>query len=400
MDLSLAVFGIGADGWASLAPHLQQEVLAADVVLGGTRHLDLLPPAPGQRRTPWPVPLRENLPRVLEQYAGERMVVLASGDPLVSGIGSTLIELLGAERVRVEPAVSSVSLARARMGWPAESVEVVTLVGRDPDALRRSLADGHRLLVLSSDSTTPARVAAMLTDGGFGRSVMTVLGDLGAPDESRSAAVAHAWAGEAPDLNLIAIACVGTGLGWTTGLPDDVFEHDGQLTRRDARAAALARLAPTPGQLLWDIGAGAGSIGIEWLRVHRTLAAVAIEADPDRAARIVRNAASLGVPRLQVVTGSAPDALEGLPAPDAVFVGGGATRPGVLDAALAALRPGGRLVVHGVTHQTESMLLARYAELGGELTRIQVETAEPIGTFTGWTPGRAITQWAYRGATR
>lgn len=395
MEPTLTVYGLGADGWESLNSHAQKGILDAEVLLGGVRHLDLVPPVDGQERLAWPAPLRPGLPALLESVAGRRVAVLASGDPLLSGIGSTLVELLGPDRVRIEPGVSSVALARARMGWSAESVEVITLVGRDPYAVLGSLAPGHRLLLLSSDARTPAVVCALLTEHGFGASAVTVLGDLGAAEESRTDATAATWDGPAPDLNVIAIDPVGTGHGWTAGLPDDAFEHDGQLTRRDARAGALARLAPRPGDLLWDVGAGAGSIGIEWLRTHPSLAAVAVEADPDRAARIERNARTLGVPRLRVVVGSAPGALADLPAPDAVFIGGGASRAGVLDSVLAALRPGGRLVVHGVTHQTETLLIARYADLGGELTRLQVETAAPIGAFTGWTPSRAITQWAW-----
>jgi precorrin-6Y C5,15-methyltransferase (decarboxylating) len=401
MGSPVTVLGVGADGWESLNSRARRAVLGAEVVLGGSRHLDLLPDLEearaGQQRVPWPVPLRENLPALLEKYDGCTVVVLASGDPLVSGIGSTLVQLLGAERVRIEPAVSSPALARARLGWPAETVEVITLVGRDPAAVLRSLAPGHRLLLLSSDAATPAAVAALITAAGYGESTMTVLGDLGAATESRRSGTAASWSGSAPDLNVVAVECCTSGpvRGWTTGLADDDFENDGQLTRRDARAAALARLAPTAGELLWDLGAGAGSIGIEWLRVHPSLRAIAVESDPARADRITRNARTLGVPRLEVVLGRAPEALLDLPAPDAVFVGGGATCPGVLDAALAVLRTGGRLVVHGVTHQTESVLLGRYAELGGELSRIQVETAGPIGSFTGWIPARAVTQWAY-----
>ena len=206
---------------------------------------------------------------------------------------------------------------------------------------------------------------------------------------------ASSWSATSPALNVIAIEVSGSGLAsWTAGLPDDAFENDGQLTRRDLRAAALARLMPAPGQLLWDVGAGAGSVGIEWMRAHPTCRTIAIESAPERADRVARNAASLGVPDLKVVLGRAPAALADLEAPDAIFVGGGATRAGVLDSCLAALRPGGRLVIHGVTLETETLLAGAFGEHGGELTRISVEAASPIGGFTGWTPGRSVTQWA------
>lgn len=399
MEPLLTVIGVGADGWESLGPLAQQEILAAAVLVGGERHLAMVPPVPGQRRIAWLRPLRDHLFSLLDDYADRQVVVLATGDPLFSGVGSILVDGLadrfGPDQIRIVPAVSSVVLARARMGWPAERVEVVPLVGRNRYAVLRALSPGHRLLVLCSDGTTSAQIAELITEHGFGDSVLTALCDLGTVTESRRSAVASEFVGETAALTVLAIECRGTGWGWTPGLPDDAYENDGQLTKRDARASALARLAPGPGQLLWDVGAGAGSVGIEWLRTHVTTTATAIEADPERAARIGRNAHSLGVPRLRVVTGRAPEALAELPPPDAVFVGGGATGPGVLDAAIDALRPGGRLVVHGVTLETESALQARYAEHGGELTRLQVETAAPIGTFTGWTPARAITQWAW-----
>ncbi|MCW2855700.1 MAG: cobL [Marmoricola sp.] len=396
---SVAVFGIGADGWESLDPASQQAILAAEVVLGGTRQLELLPsadPASGQERIAWPSPLRDHLAALIDDHSGRSVVALASGDPLVSGIAGTLIDVLGSDRVQVVPGVSSIALARARLGWPADAVEVVTLVGRDPQRILAAVAPGHRLIVLSSDATTPAVVAEVLTGDGYGASTMTVLGDLGTSYETRRSARADAWSGPSAALNLIAIACVGRGNSRTPGLADDAFEHDGQLTRRDARASALARLAPSPGQVLWDVGAGAGSIGIEWMRSHPSTRAIAIEVDAERGMRIRRNARRLGVPGLEVVVGRAPGALAGLAAPDAVFVGGGASRPGVLDAVLAVLRPGGRLVVHAVTHQTESLLVERYTNLGGELIRLQVETVAPIGTFTGWSPGRAIVQWSWQ----
>jgi precorrin-6Y C5,15-methyltransferase (decarboxylating) len=427
------VVGIGADGWAGVPARTREVVLGAGVVLGGKRHLAMLPTVPGQRREPWPSPLRAGLPVLLASLstnvgpvaggegasdygsggceaslrAGDgtlidglaisgTVVALASGDPLVSGIGSTLIELLGPDAVTVVPAVSSVALARAEMRWPAESCAVVSVTGGDPSPVLRELAPGRRVLVLSADERTPAQVARLLAEAGYGESVLTVLGDLGSDQASTATTTARAWQSERPvsRLNVIALDLVGPPVGgWVAGLPDDAFEHDGQLTKRDLRAAALARLAPVPGEHLWDVGAGAGSVGIEWLRAHPSCTATVIEANADRAARIARNAARLGVPQLSVVTGRAPEALADLPVPDAVFIGGGATRAGVLDACLAVLRPGGRLVVHGVTLETEQLLAAGYAAHGGELTRIAVETAAPLGSFTGWAPARTVTQW-------
>ncbi len=248
--------------------------------------------------------------------------------------------------------------------------------------------------MLSADERTPSEVAGLLAESGYAASRLTVLGDLGADSESRVEGLAGSWDAVSARLNVIAVELAGPALP-TWGLPDDVYESDGQLTRRDLRVAALSRLAPAPGQLLWDVGAGTGTVGIEWMRTHPTCRAVAVEARSDRAERITRNASRLGVPGLELVVGPAPDALAGLPAPDAVFVGGGATVPGLVDRCLDAMRPGGRLVVHGVTLETESLLAGARAEHGGELTRIKVEYAAPLGSFTGWTPARAVTQWAF-----
>lgn len=388
----IAVIGIGADGWDGLAGPARDAVLAADVVIGAPRHLQLLPEVPGQARRSWPSPLRAGLTALLDGLAGQ-VVALASGDPLLSGVGTTLIEVLGAEAVIVVPAVSSVSLARARLGWPAESVAVIR--AGDGRAVLRELAPGRRVLVLSADETTPAQLAALLVERGYGATPMTVLGDLGGATETRLDSTAETFAGDVPRLNIVAVDLAGPLLyGWVPGLPDDAYDHDGQLTKRDLRAAALARLVPVPGQLLWDIGAGAGSVGIEWLRAHPSCRAIAIEANQTRAQRISVNARNLGVPALTVVNGPAPDALAGLPAPDAVFIGGGLGRDGVLAACLAALAPGGRLVAHAVTLETEALLAQAYREHGGELTRIHVEHAAPLGSFTGWKPARAVTQWA------
>ena len=393
--MRLTVVGIGADGLAGLTDAVRAEVLGAGVVLGGARQLGLLPDVAGQRRQTWPSPLRDGLPPMMRDVDGQRVVALASGDPMLSGIGTTLVEILGADHVTVIPHVSSAALARARLGWSAESTTVVSVVGRDVHAVLRELAPGRRVLVLSSDENTPGELAALLTGAGYGASRLTVLGDLGSAAETRLDTTAEAFGAEVPRLNVVAVQLIGPlTAGWATGLPDEAFENDGQLTKRDLRAAALARLMPAPGQLLWDVGAGAGSVGIEWMRAHPTCRTLAIEADETRAQRIASNAKSLGVPALRVVHGSAPDALVGLRDPDAVFIGGGATHAGVLQACLQALRPGGRLVVHGVTLETEALLADAYREHGGELTRIHVERAAPVGSFTGWTPARTVTQWA------
>ncbi|PAY23768.1 cobalamin biosynthesis bifunctional protein CbiET [Dietzia natronolimnaea] len=395
MNGRVVVVGIGGDGWGGLDEARRRAVLGADVLLGGERHLAMLPNEAVAECVPWPRPLRSGLVDVLERWSGRSIVALASGDPLVAGVATTLIDLLGPESVEVLPAVSSEALARARMRWPAETVAVL----RDHRALVRELAPGRRLLVLSEDRHTPSVVAGVLTGAGFGQSALTMLSDLGSPDEARMVCRADEWpAGrEAPQLHVLAVESVAgptaRPLGLAPGLPDDAFESDGQLTRRDLRASALSRLAPAPGEVLWDVGAGAGSVGIEWMRAHPSCRTVSVEADAGRAARVERNAARLGVPGLEVVHGRAPEALDGLPRPDAVFVGGGGTAPGLLRKCWEALRPGGRLVAHAVTIETERVLVDARAEFGGELVRFHVEHADSIGTFTGWAPARAVVQW-------
>jgi precorrin-6B C5,15-methyltransferase / cobalt-precorrin-6B C5,C15-methyltransferase len=391
----IEVVGLSARGWSEIPERLRTLIWEAEVLLGSPRHLDLIPSVLGQQRLPYPSPLRQGLPPLLNRVAGRRIVALASGDPLLAGIGSTLIELLGASAVRIHPAVSSVSLARARMRWPEESTQLLRLRGGDLDVVRRYLFPGRRLIILSRDADSPAAVAQLLTDEGFGESMITVLGDLDTETESRVDVAARDWLGPPPALNVICVACEGSGAGASlaTGLPDEVFDHDGQLTKRDLRASALARLMPRPGELLWDVGAGAGSIAIEWLRSDPGCRAIAIERNLDRVKRIRRNAEALGVPGLRVLHGGAPDALASLPRPNAVFVGGGGTGE-TLERSWSALRPGGRMVVHAVTQETESILIDGWRRHGGELSRLSVEHLEPIGRYHGWRPARAVVQWS------
>lgn len=390
--------GIGADGWAGLGETGRLALRAAEVVLAGRRHLDLIPPDLTARRVVWPSPLLPALPGLLDEHADRRVCVLASGDPMWFGIGARLAELVGADRLTVLPHPSAITLACARLGWPVERVTVVSAVGRNLARVRRVLTPGRRILVLSADASTPSALAALLTDAGYGTSQLTVLASLGAGHEHRVDGIAENWAHpEGDPLNVVAVhATAGpdTRLRSTVpGLPDEAYAHDGALTKREARALALSRLAPAPGELLWDVGAGSGSIGIEWLRAEPSCRAVAVEARADRAERIAGNAAALGVPELRVVRGRAPAALAGLPAPDAVFVGGGLATDGLLDACWAALASGGRLVAHAVTVEGERELTTRAGLLGGELTRLGVERVEPLGGFTAWRPARTLVQW-------
>jgi len=394
MDSRITVVGIGADGWPGVPEAVRTRILAAQVLLGSRRHLDLVP---GDAvREPWPSPLLPGLDELLDRHTGRDVVALASGDPLVSGIGSTLIRRLGRDAVEVIPAVSSVALARARMGWSAENCETITLVGREIDSLRRVLTRGRRLVVLVDGARVPD-VATLMVEAGVGRSRVTVLSHLGAADESRiESTAAELTEAHVPSLSLLCIEVDGgAGLSTLPGLDDGVYEHDGQLSKRTVRLAAVCALAPRPGEVLWDVGAGAGSVGIEWARSDPRCRTLAVERDERRADTIERNAAALGVPAtVRVVRGPAPAALDGLETPDAIFVGGGGSREGVLEACWDALPSGGRLVAHSVTLETEAVLVQWWKRWGGELVRLSVEHADPIGGFTGWRAQRPVVQWS------
>ncbi|MEU8240343.1 precorrin-6y C5,15-methyltransferase (decarboxylating) subunit CbiE [Actinoplanes missouriensis] len=392
----VTVVGVGAGGWSDLSGTAQRALAAAEVVLGSARQLDLLPDTVTARREKWPSPLVPALPGLIEAERGRAVAVLASGDPMFHGIGATLARVLGPDRIRVLPHPSSVSLAAARLGWDLAAADVVSLVTSPVATLARWLHPGRRILVLSAGAHTPAEVAALLVERGYGSAAVTVLEQLGGPAERVVAGAADGWVVPPGDpLNVVAIE-LGDGppASWVAGLPDEVYAGDGQLTKREVRAVTLAALSPVPGRLLWDVGAGSGSIGIEWMRAHPACRAIAVESSAERIATITANAAALGVPGLRVVHGRAPDALDGLPAPDTIFIGGGLTRDGVLDRCLAALRPGGRLVANAVTVESEAVVAAGYAKHGGELTRITVQRGSPVGGFTGWRSFMPVTIWS------
>ncbi len=392
----LSIVGIGEDGLGGITNPARTLIDDAEVLIGGARHLEMIP-EDGRERLTWPSPLRLLVEKILEMR-GRRVCVLATGDPMCFGIGNTLVKRIPRGEMVILPAVSALTLAAARMGWAQHEVELLTLHGRPLALLESYLAPGARLVILSDGPGTPAEVAARLVERGYGDSMLTVLERMGGPKERCVDGLASSWPhppGEA--LNTIAVELISGPDAVirprTPGLPDEAFITDGQLTKREVRAVTLAALQPLPGALLWDVGAGSGSVGIEWLRAERLGRAIAIERQADRRAMIAENAAALGVPGLEIVAGRAPEALAGLEAPDAVFIGGGASEDGVIDACWTALKPGGRLVANVVTVEGEAALITGQARLGGALTRIAVSRAEPIGPFQGWRSLMPVTQW-------
>ncbi len=390
----LSIVGVGEEGIANLPPAVRALVDNAEVIVGGERHLAMIPNGSAERLT-WESPLSATVDAIAARR-GRRVAVLATGDPMFYGIGVTLARRFAREELAIVPNVGAVAHVCARMGWPEAEIEAVTLHGRPLELLNYHMLPGARLVILSESGETPGQVAARLHEAGFGPSLITLFEHLGGADERRIDATAETWRGKTADLNTIAVECrAGPDARFyprVPGLPDAAFENDGQLTKRELRASTLSLLGPTPRALLWDVGAGSGSISIEWLRAERTAQAIAIERDAERAARIARNALALGVPRLKIVTGEAPAALADLPRPDAVFVGGAVSKLEVLESCYAALRPGGRLVANAVTVEGEAELAAFRARHGGEMGRIAAARLEPAGPALAWRALRPVTQ--------
>ncbi len=395
----LTIIGIGEDGPDGLGDAAKTAIAGAATIFGGARHVELAASLLTGEGHVWLSPFERSVDEIVARR-GQPVVVLASGDPFFFGVGATLSRRIDPSEMRVMPAPSSFSLAASRLGWPLQDVACVSLHGRPLDLIRPHLQPGCRVLALTSDSDGPSALAALLTENGFGQSRLTVLEALGGPQERVTHHVAEAFSSDVFHcLNVCGVEIVaGEGariLPLAPGLDDSLFEHDGQITKREVRALTLSALSPRRGELLWDIGGGSGSIAIEWMLRDPAMRAIAIEADPTRAARVRRNATAFGVPGLVVVEGPAPKALAGLDPPDAIFIGGGGSDAGVVETAITALRQGGRLVANAVTLEMEALLLDQHNRCGGELLRIALSRAAPVGSMQAWRPAMPVMQWSW-----
>ena len=396
-DKWLSLIGIGEDGIAALSPAARTLLAQAHLVVGGARHLALAGPLAAETLT-WPSPLASAIPKILA-WRGSPVCVLASGDPFFYGVGTLLSAHVGPQEMQCFPAPSAFSLAAARLNWSLQDCCLMSLHGREFERIIPALQPHAKILCLSWDETTPPRLAKLLCDNGLGQSRIVVMEAMGGPRERTRATTAEAFRMEGINpLNIVALEIAATAqsriLPVANGLANSLFETDGQLTKREVRAVTLSSLAPRRGELLWDVGAASGSIAIEWLLSDPANRAIAIEARADRASLIRRNAENLGVPHIEIITGTAPEAFANLPRPQAIFAGGGGSDPNLLDAAYAALAPGGRLVVNAVTLEAEAELIRRYKARGGNLVRIEIARANPLGSFQAWRPALPVTQWS------
>jgi precorrin-6Y C5,15-methyltransferase (decarboxylating) len=392
----LSIIGVGDSGIDSLTPVAKSALDSAEIIFGGKRHLKFLG-EDSRNLQSWSSPFAGSIERVLA-FRGQTVVVLATGDPLWYGAGSTLSEAIPPAEMRVYPSPSAYSLAAARMGWAIENTVCLTVHGRKLENIIPSITPNAQLLILCHNGNTPAEISNLLKDRGFGDSEITALSHLDGNDEAICKNTASNWQDHRlPNLTTLAAHCIAGPdaiiLPTTPGLPDNVFEHDGKLTKREIRAATLAALSPLPGQHLWDVGAGCGSIALEWCRATGRTTASAVETHPDRLNSIRTNAMALGVPNLEIIDGYAPDALKTLTEPDAIFIGGGLSTEGIVETCWEALSRHGRLVANAVTIEGETRLIQAQASYGGELIRFAISRTEPVGSFQGWRPMMPVTQW-------
>lgn len=391
----LHIVGIGEDGMDGLTPATRSVVEAAEIIVGGDRH-HTLANVTSAERVSWPSPFDALIDRLMT-YKGKRVVVLATGDPLWFSVGARIGRAIPASEITFHPQLSAFQLASARMGWSMADLETLTVHGRPVEQMIAFIQPDARLLILTTGADTPGQIARFLTERGFGKSPMTVFANMGGEAEKRFDATAEDWSHDVPAFNTLAVECVAAPeaalVPRVPGLPDDLFQSDGTMTKREVRAATLAKLMPMRGALLWDVGSGSGSVGIEWMRAARYARAIGIEPRADRRAMAAENALALGAPRLELIDGEAPAALHGLEKPDAIFVGGGLSEE-VFATAWDALRPLGRFVANSVTLESESLLSELHARHGGDLTRISVDRAEPLGSLRGWRPSMPVLQWS------
>lgn len=391
----LHIVGIGEDGLDGLVPAARAVVESAEVIIGGERHHQMVGIHSAEQMK-WPSPF-DALISQLQTLRGKRVVVLATGDPLWFSVGARIGRSIDPAEITYYPHISAFQLASARMGWSMADVEALTVHGRPVEQIISFIQPNQRLLILTTGGQTPGQIAKFLADRGFGASKMTVLAAMGGGNELRFDGIAATWDHEVPAFNTLAVDCIAAPdaalLPRVPGLPDELFEHDGTMTKRETRAVTIAKLMPMRGALLWDIGTGCGSVAVEWMRAARYAQAIGIEPRADRRAMAAQNALALGTPTLELVAGTAPEVLQGLAAPDAIFVGGGLT-DGVFDAAWAALKPLGRFVSNAVTLESEAILMELHKKYGGELVRLAVTRAEPVGPYRGWRPFMPVTQWS------
>ena len=395
----LTILGVGDDGLASLNSSAKLLFDRAETIIAPARVLEIIDT--GNKNTiPWTFGVSETIAFIKERR-GEATTILATGDPMHFGIGATLRKFFDEDEMLVLPTPSGFSLAAAKLGWRLQDTAMISLHGRSVAALVPHIQPGRQIISLTSNAKTIYAAARSLTERNFAKSKLTILEHIGGASEKISTFLAEELLGEDKefaDFNMLAIECVADdGAGFFScvpGLDDDSFLHDGQLTKREVRALTLSLLAPYPHATLWDIGAGCGSIGIEWMRASQGAKAIAIEKDADRCELIAKNATILGTPTLKIHHGSALEQLSELPKPDAVFIGGGLTSKGLFDACWDALPLGKRLVANAVTVQSEAYLTKLFEAHGGELTRLQVSRAIPVGKFHGWKSNMPVTLWS------
>ncbi len=396
MTAWLHIIGIGEDGLDGLTSVSRTILENAEIIIGGERHHNLSNTIKAVHLS-WPSPFDAMIETIRAQK-GKRLVILVTGDPLWYSVGARITKAIPAEEIIFHPQISAFQLASARLGWSMADLETLTVHGRATQQMIPFIQPGARLLILTTGSETPAQIAGLLTERGYGNSAMIVMSAMGGPHEERFDGIAKSWAHIVPEFNTLAVQCIASAdaqlLPQIPGLPDEAFLHDGNMTKREVRAITLAKLMPQRGALLWDVGCGCGSIAIEWMRAARDARAIGIEPRADRRAIAAQNALILGTPALHLIDGTAPDALQGLPSPDAVFLGGGVAQNTIIGC-MTALRPLGRVVANAVTLESEAVLLAIQAEHGGELVRIAVQRAQPVGALTGWKPFMPVTQWSW-----